>query len=486
MSLLCATADVAGMESNRGQVDGPALTAIRIYHALLSRWCKCAKARAMSAKKLRQLHGELSPRIVIIGGGFAGLEVAKVLGKAGIGVTVIDRHNHHLFQPLLYQVATAALSAPDIAEPIRKILGHYASVQVLFGEVSEIDIRAKLLRFTDGAAVPFDLLVLATGSRPSYFGRQDWAALAPGLKTIEDARTIRSRLLLAFEYAERATDPAEQRRLITFAVIGGGPTGVEVAGSIAELSRHTLVRDFRNIRPEETRIVLIEAGDRLLGGFAPELSKYARHRLEKLGVEVMTGKRVEAIEAHKIFVEGEVIPVGLTLWAAGVSASPLAAQLDVEVDRDGRVKVTPTLEVVGCPDVFALGDIALFIGQDGAELPGLAQVAKQQGSHLGKALTKRIQTGAALPSFVYRGRGNTAIVGRHAAIFESSALKLEGWLAWLAWAVIHVYLLVGFQHRVQVAVQWLWRYLTYERGARLIAEERTKSGFRPRERNPFQ
>lgn len=414
----------------------------------------------------------MTPRIVIIGGGFAGLEVAKALGKAGIGATIVDRQNHHLFQPLLYQVATAALSAPDVAEPIRKILGRYQSVQVLYGEVDRIDVTSKVLRIDDGAIVPYDLLVLATGSQPSYFGEDHWTAYAPGLKTIEDARTIRSRLLLAFEHAERTTDPQEQRRLMTFAVIGGGPTGVEIAGSIAELSRHTLVRDFRNIRPEKTRILLIEAGERILGGFAPELSDFARQGLERLGVDVMTGKRVNSIRDHEISVEGEVVPVGLTLWAAGVAASPLAAQLGVDMDRGGRVKVGPDLEVVGCPDVFALGDIAVSMDECSKPLPGLAQVAKQQGIHLGKALVNRIQRRVELPRFVYRSRGNTAIVGRHAAVFESRRVKLTGWFAWLAWAVIHVYLLVGFQHRVQVSIQWLWRYLTYERGARLIADDR--------------
>jgi NADH:ubiquinone reductase (H+-translocating) len=418
----------------------------------------------------------LIPRIVVVGGGFAGLEVAKALGKAEIGVTIIDRHNHHLFQPLLYQVATAALSAPDIAEPIRKVLGRYPSVQVLFGDVAEIGTEARTLVLADGTAVPYDLLVLATGSQPFYFGQESWARVCPGLKTIEDARTIRSRLLLSFEHAERTTDPVEQSRLMTIAIIGGGPTGVELAGSIAELSRYTLARDFRNIRPEKTRIILVEAGNRLLAGFAPELSDYARMRLESLGVEIALGNRVEAVEAHRITVGGQVIPVALTLWAAGVAASPLAAQLGVELDRGGRVKVEADLQVVAHPDIFALGDIALFLDENGRPLPGLAQVAKQQGEHLGKALARRIDSGERLPAFVFGNRGNTAIVGRHAAVFEAGRLKLKGWFAWSAWALIHVYLLVGFQHRVQVSIQWLWRYLTYERGARLIAEERIQPG----------
>ena len=327
------------------------------------------------------------------------------------------------------------------------------------------------MHLADGDAIPYDLLVLASGATPSYFGMDEWSAFAPGLKTIEDARKIRSRLLLAFERAERAIDPAEQSRLMTVAVIGGGPTGVEIAGSIAELSRYTLALDFRNIRPEATRIVLVEAGDRLLPGFSAELAQYAQERLERLGVEIAIGRRVDQLDAGSISFGQERIPVGLIIWAAGVAASPLGTELGVELDRAGRVKVAPHLEVEGCPDVFAIGDVARCLNAEGKPLPGLAQVAKQQGIHLGKALAAQIGRGTPLPAFFYRSRGNTAIIGRHAAVFEQGRLKLKGWVAWFAWTLIHVYLLVGFQHRVQVSIHWLWRYLTYERGARLIAEE---------------
>lgn len=411
------------------------------------------------------------PRIVIVGGGFGGLEVAKALGKAGIGATLIDRRNHHLFQPLLYQVATAALSAPDIAEPIRSVLSRYRTIQVLFGEVVGINIGERNVLLSDGIMIEYDVLVVAAGSRSFYFGNGEWADIAPGLKTIEDARKIRSRLLLAFEQAERTIDPREQARLMTIAVIGGGPTGVEMAGSIAELSRHTLARDFRNISPKATRVLLVEAGERLLASFAPDLSDYAQRGLEKLGVEVMLGKRVEALEQRNIMIGGDVLPVGLTVWAAGVAASPLAKLLGVPTDRSGRIEVSPTLEVLGSPSILALGDIARFTNADGSVLPGLAQVAKQQGIHLGRGLAQYVRTGAPLTAFVYRSRGNTAIVGRHAAVFETSRRRLKGWFAWAAWAIIHVYLLVGFQHRVQVSIQWLWRYLTYQRGARLITDE---------------
>jgi len=412
-----------------------------------------------------------SSRIVIVGAGFAGLEAAKELGKAGIPVVLLDRQNHHLFQPLLYQVATAALSAADIAEPIRKILRPYESVQVLLGEVTSIDMAARVLHLADGSCVNFDYLILATGASHSYFGHPDWARFAPGLKTIADARRIRAKALLAFERAERTLDPDEQARQMTIAIVGGGPTGVELAGSLAELSRLTLARDFRSARPEAARIMLIEAGPRILPAFSEKISAYAHERLERLGVEVHTSTPVEDIQKDSITFGGSTVPVGLVLWAAGVAASPLAAQLGAETDRAGRVIVDGAMRVKGLRNVFAMGDAALFAGQDGKPLPGLAQVAKQQGRHLGRMLARHLRDGKPLDEFVYHGRGNTAIVGRHAAVFEQGRFKLTGWLAWLSWAIIHVYLLVGFQHRLTVSVQWLWRYLTFERGARLITDE---------------
>ena len=416
--------------------------------------------------------GELRPlrtvEVIIVGAGFAGLEVAKALGKAGTETAIIDRRNHHLFQPLLYQVATAALSATDVAEPIRKVLRRHKSVQVLFGEVSEIDTDAREVRMTCGHRLEYRYLVVASGAGHGYFGHDEWAQWAPGLKTIEDARHIRSQLLLTFERAERTTDPAERQRLLSVAIIGGGPTGVELAGAIAELSRYTLARDFRSINPKATRITLVEAGPRLLSGFSEDISAYAKARLEQLGVQVRTGAAVEDVGPNSISIAGKEEPVGVVIWAAGVAASPLAKQLG-ETDRAGRILVDKTLAVPGQENVFALGDVTAFPAEGDRPLPGLAQVAKQQGIHLGRSLVAHIRSGEPLPPFRYNSRGNTAIVGRHAAVFEQGRFKVKGWFAWISWAVIHVYLLIGFQHRFLVSMQWLWRYLTYDRGARLIA-----------------
>jgi NADH dehydrogenase len=412
-----------------------------------------------------------APRVVVIGAGFGGIEVARQLGRAGLPVTVIDRMNHHLFQPLLYQVATAALSPADIAEPIRKILRRYPSAEVLLAEVTGIDHAARQVRLSSGDGVPYDVLVVATGARHSYFGHPGWEQAAPGLKTLADARHIRSRVLLSFEHAESSRDVAEQQRLMTIAVIGGGPTGVELAGTIAELARHALARDFRNIQPGKAKVLLIEAGPRLLTAFPERLGAYAQRRLERLGVTILLNSPVEQVSQRALGVAGHEIPVGAILWAAGVEASPVARWLGLPLDRQGRVSVCPDLSVAELPEVFVIGDLARTDDGQGQPLPGLAQVAKQQGIHLGRALAQRIATNQAIPPFRYHNRGNTAVIGRHSAIFDFGRWQMKGRIAWMLWAFIHVYLLVGFEHRILVSVQWLWRYLTYERGARLIFEE---------------
>jgi NADH:ubiquinone reductase (H+-translocating) len=415
-----------------------------------------------------------TPRIVVIGAGFAGIEVARGLGRAGLKVTLIDRQNHHLFQPLLYQVATAALSPADIAEPIRKMLRKEPSVEVILGEVTAIDPKARTVALGGARSIAYDILVLATGATHGYFGHDEWEGAAPGLKTIEDARRIRSRLLLAFERAEMSEDLALQKRLMTIAVIGGGPTGVELAGSIAELARYTLSKDFHRIRAETATVLLLEAAPRILNAFPESLAAYATRKLARLGVTVRTSSPVESIAAHKIVVGGEEIGTGLTIWAAGVSASPLARMLGVPLDRAGRVAVNGDLSVQGLDGVYALGDIAITLDENGKPLPGLAQVAKQQGVYLGRALARRILASETPKPFVFRNRGNTAIIGRHAAVFDFGWTRMRGWIAWMFWALIHVYLLVGFEHRLLVAIQWLWRYITYERGSRLIAEQERK------------
>jgi NADH:ubiquinone reductase (H+-translocating) len=410
-------------------------------------------------------------RVVIIGAGFAGIEVARALGRANIPVILIDRQNHHLFQPLLYQVATAALSPADIAEPIRKMLRGHPSVEIVLGDVVAIDTATRTVTLSHGESIACDALVLATGATHGYFGHDEWEQFAPGLKTIEDARKIRSHLLLAFERAEMSRDPAEQKRLITIAVIGGGPTGVELAGSIAELARYTLSKDFHRIHAETATVLLLEAGPRLLTAFPEDLATYAVRKLAKLGVTVRTSSPVEQITDRSITVAGETIGVGFAIWAAGVMASKLGQFLGVDLDRAGRVRVNADLSVPSLENVYVLGDLALAMDEHGKPLPGLAQVAKQEGEYLGRALTRKIQSGETPKPFVFHNRGNTAIIGRHAAVFDFGWARMKGWLAWWLWALIHVYLLVGFQHRLMVAIQWLWRYVTYERGSRLITEK---------------
>ena len=402
--------------------------------------------------------------VVIVGAGFGGLACAARLGKAGRDTLVIDRRNHNLFQPLLYQVATAALSPADIAEPIRKTLGRYTSVRVLLAEVT--GVSGHTVRTADGRSIAFGRLVIATGSDYTYFGHDGWRAHAPGLKTLREARSIRQRLLLAFESAEATDDPHRRRDLLTTAIVGGGPTGVDMAGAVAELGRHMIRRDFRRLSVTDMRVMLIEAGPRILGGFPTELSEYAERRLHRAGVEIHVQTKVDAIRAGEVVLSGAPMRAGCIVWAAGVRPSPAADWLGLPDAARGRVPVDDRLAVTGRPAIFALGDTAAMPDP----LPGLAQVARQQGKWLGDALLAEA-SGKPLPSpFRFRNRGNTAVIGRNAAIFDFGRWRLKGPLAWYLWAVVHVALLVNFEKKLLVSVQWITRYLTRQRGARLIDE----------------
>ena len=408
--------------------------------------------------------------VVVIGAGFAGVQAARGLGAADVNVTLLDRQNYHLFQPLLYQVATAALSPADIAEPVRRMLRRFPSVEVLLGEATGLDVATRHVTLADGKSLSYDILVLSAGATHAYFGHDEWAEFAPSLKSIADARVVRSRLLLSFEQAEMSDDPAERKRLMTFVVIGGGPSGVELAGAIAELARYTLAKDFHRINAKSTTVLLLEAGPRILTAFPEELAHYAQCKLASLGVTVRENCAVEDISRDSIVAGGDTIPVGLAIWAAGVKASPTGKLLGVPTDKSGRVKVNRDLSVPGLTDVYALGDVALVLDAAGKPLPGLAQVAQQEGYYLGRALAKKIRNDTTAPDFEFHNRGNAAIVGRQSAIFDFGWSHLKGALAWFLWALVHIYLLAGFQHRLLVAVQWLWRYATYDHGARLIVE----------------
>jgi NADH dehydrogenase len=411
------------------------------------------------------------PRVVIVGAGFGGLACARALGGKPVQVTIVDRRNYHLFVPLLYQVATAALSPADIARPIRRILGRYSNIEVVLGTVTGIDTTARNVQLSDGRALPYDTLVVAAGSDYSYFGHPEWAQFAPGPRTLEDARRIRARLLISFERAEASRDPVQQAALMTTVIVGGGPTGVEMAGAVAELARHALASDFHNIDPRRAKIILIEAGPRILSGFPEKLSDYAKAALDRLGVTVILNEAVESIDEKGVVVAGRRIDAGSVIWGAGIAASPAGGWLGVPLDRAGRVPLNPDLSVKGPPNVYALGDIANSADEHGAPLPALAQVAAQQGDYVGRALAAHLQDGRPLPPFKFHNRGNTAIIGRNAAVFDFGWTQLKGRLAWLMWAIIHVYLLVGFDNRLRVSLQWLWAYITYERGARLIMRD---------------
>jgi len=414
--------------------------------------------------------------VVIIGAGFAGVQVARGLGAAGVRTTLLDRQNYHLFQPLLYQVATAALSPADIAEPVRRMLRRFPGVEVMLGEVTGIDAAARRVALANGKSISYDILVLAAGATHAYFGHDEWAEFAPSLKSIADARKVRSRLLLSFEQAEMSDDPAERKRLMTFVVIGGGPSGVELAGAIAELARYTLAKDFHRIDAKSTTVILVEAGPRILAAFPEELARYAQRKLESLGVTVRENCAVKDISRDSVVAGDDTIPAGLAIWAAGVKASPSGKLLGVPTDKTGRVKVNRDLSVPGLANVYALGDVALVLDTAGKPLPGLAQVAKQEGYYLGRALAKKIRNGGVARDFEFHNRGNAAIIGRQSAIFDFGWSHLKGVFAWFLWALVHIYLLAGFQHRLLVAVQWLWRYVTYDHGARLIVEPVRRAG----------
>jgi NADH:ubiquinone reductase (H+-translocating) len=409
---------------------------------------------------------EAMPRVVIVGGGFGGLSAAKDLAKQPFEITLIDCNNHHLFQPLLYQVATAALSPADIASPIRHILSGQRNLKVMLAEVSGVDLARKAV-IADDRRMPYDYLVLATGARHAYFGHDDWAPFAPGLKTLDDATGLRRRILLAFERAENEDDADERARLMTFVVIGGGPTGVEMAGAIAELAKRALASDFSLIDPRSARIILVEAASRVLTPFDEKLSGAARRSLEQLGVEVRLGAAVTDCSEDGVRLGDELIPTRTIVWAAGVMASPAGRWLGAETDRAGRVQVRADLSVPGHPDVFVVGDTAAVAGADGAMLPGVAPVAKQQGQYVARALIAR-REGRAVPAFRYRDYGMLATIGRSRAVAQFGKLKVSGLLAWVLWSVAHVYFLIGFRNRFVVALNWAWGYITFERGSRLI------------------
>ncbi|WDS37897.1 NAD(P)/FAD-dependent oxidoreductase [Pseudoxanthomonas sp.] len=411
--------------------------------------------------------------LVIVGGGFAGLWAARALDDAPVRITLIDRHNHHLFQPLLYQVATAGLSAPDIAAPLRHILRDQRNVEVQLGEVTQLLPEERQVELADGTRIGYDSLLLATGAGHAYFGNDQWAQHAPGLKTLDDALRLRREMLVAFERAEAETDPAKRAAWLHFAIVGGGPTGVELAGTLAEIARHTLKDEFRHIDPRQARVRLIEAGPRVLPSFPEDLTDKARKQLEKLGVEVSTGKPVTHIDEHGYQLGDEAFAARTVVWAAGVAASPLARQLGVPLDRAGRVLVEQDLSVPGYPDIFVGGDLAAIQQADGKPVPGVAPAAKQMGKHIAKVLRARLAGKPATP-FKYSDFGNLATIGRMAAIVHLGKFKLSGPLAWWFWLAAHVYFLIGFRNRFVVLVNWGMAYMSYQRAARIIFGEASR------------
>jgi NADH dehydrogenase len=420
--------------------------------------------RSLSEKTVQS---QRQPQIIIVGAGFGGLAAAHELRRAPVRITIIDHSNHHLFQPLLYQVATAALSPADIAAPIRRIFRHQANVSVMLAEATAVDVAGKRVVLADGA-VDYDILVLATGASHAYFGHDDWAEYAPGLKTLRDALRIRQRVLMAFEVAEREPDEARRRAWMTFVIVGGGPTGVELAGTLAEVSRQTLARDFRHINTASARVILIEATPRVLGAYTEDLSDSARRQLERLGVAVWTGVQVTGIDGAGVWIGPERIRAQTVLWAAGVAASPLAQSLGVPLDRAGRVRVEPELTIPGRDDVYVIGDLA-HIEENGALVPGVAPAAIQQGRHAAQNIIRTLQ-GQPRQPFHYVDKGMLATIGRGAAVARIGRIKATGFLAWLLWLFVHILFLIGFRNRLVVMIQWAWSYVTFDRGARLITE----------------
>ena len=412
-------------------------------------------------------------RVVIVGAGFGGLEAAHRLAGAPVSITMVDRRNHHLFQPLLYQVATASLATSEIAWPIRALLRGRPEVTTLFATVMGVDAQAKQVLLDHNDALPYDTLILATGARHAYFGHDEWEPFAPSLKTLEDATTLRRRILVAFERAERETDPERRAALLTFVIIGAGPTGVELAGTIAELARDTLPPDFRNIDTQMTRVVLIEAGPRVLADFAKDLSLYAQRSLESMGVEVMTGQAVTECSAEDVVFGGRRIATRTIIWAAGVRGSPAAEWLGAPADRAGRLQVLPDLTVPGHPDIFAIGDTVTVNGPDGKPVPGIAPAAKQQGRYAADCITARLQ-GRTISPFHYRHAGSLAQIGKRKAVIDFGCLKLRGALAWWLWGIAHIYFLIGLRNRLNVALSWLWIYVRNQRSARLITQGSSK------------
>ena len=407
------------------------------------------------------------PHVVIIGGGFAGLWAARALASAPVRITLVDRGNHHLFQPLLYQVATAGLSAPDIAAPLRHILRKQRNVEVRMATVSGIDAHAKRITLADGDTLDFDQLLLASGATHAYFGNDQWAAHAPGLKTLDDALALRRKLLIAFERAEATDDPAERDAWLSFAVVGAGPTGVEMAGTLAEIARHTLTHEFRNIDPSKARVRLIEAGPRVLATFPEDLSAKAKRQLEKLGVEVSLGTPVSEINAAGYRLGDSFVPAKTVVWAAGVAASPLGTLLGTPLDRAGRVQVQPDLSVPGHPDIHVAGDRASLLQANGKPVPGVAPAAKQMGRVVAANIRARL-AGEPSTAFAYKDFGNLATIGRMAAVVDLGKLRFSGMLAWWFWLVMHVFFLIGFRNRLAVLLNWWWAYWSYQRAARII------------------